>query len=215
MSRSLLDVVQDVLTRTYRIEPLRDPGRFVLGEHGWRRRPRPPEGSPDDAQLLVEERERAVRLGVYFPRSMIATLEAHPPQRGLNQANVDAFATFVEEVDHLLTVADRWRRGRPVSRVELELQANVSKHLVLSRFLAGRRRRLCDGRRAWLHAHLFGRVEWTDDDPAVRARYRDAARWAVRFLERWRALAPAKRVASLRRFHRATMGEKLDWIRAA
>ena len=59
---------------------------------------------------------------------------------------------------------------------ELELHANVSKHLVLARFLAGsgRAARSSAAARAWLRWHLFhkGNAQRTTE-PDVRARYRE------------------------------------------
>jgi hypothetical protein len=88
---------------------------------------------------------------------MIRHLEAKPPQRGVNEDNVDAFAVLVEELDHLLVTAERAHAGRGVSLLELEIQANVSKELVLSRFLTRRGRISDDDRRAWVKISRFTR----------------------------------------------------------
>jgi hypothetical protein len=143
---------------------------------------------------------------------MIRRLEERPPQRGLNDENIDAFAALVEELDHLLVTAERAHAGRGVSLLELELQANVSKDLVLSRFLSRRRQRLDPVRRAWLRGHLFHARTYCDDDPCVRGRYDDAARFALRFLRMLERLPVARRVEALRRFHRAPLQGKLEMI---
>ena len=89
------------------------------------------------ARTLVRETDEGLRASIYYPDRLIRVLEQHPPQHGLCDANVDAFATLVEELDHFLMIVARARSGRPLTLFELELHANVSKHLVLSRFLAG------------------------------------------------------------------------------
>ena len=94
--------------------------------------------------------ENELRASIYFPDPMIRLLERHPPQRGLGTVNVDAFATLVEEIDHLLLIAERSRMGRPVTLFELELHANVSKYLVGARFLVDADGGLAPERRDWL-----------------------------------------------------------------
>ena len=46
---------------------------------------------------------------------------------------------LVEELDHFLVLAARTRRGVPVSLLELELHANVTKDLVVRRMTFGTR----------------------------------------------------------------------------
>lgn len=211
MTRSLLEAVQALLTRTYRLTaPLEAIGRYVIGDEGLRLfyDGRPQEvrsAAGDGARLLVRDDGGAVRACIYYPDAMIAALEASPPQRGLHDGNVHAFAVLVEELDHLLTAADRAHVGRSISFLELELHANVSKYLVLARFAAGRRGRVPPERRAWLRHRLFEEVEYADADPAVRRRYRDAARFAVRFLDRLEGERPPVRLDALRSFHRAPL----------
>ena len=224
-SPSLLESVQRLLERTYRMQSgIDDPGRYVIGDRGYAmlyaERQSTGEaaraGSIDGsgAQVLVRESADGLRACIYYPDRLIEHLERFPPQRGVGEENVDAFAALVEELDHLLLLAERKRNDRPVTLFELELHANVSKHLVLSRFLAGVGGRVSEPRRRWLRHHLFDKRRYEGADPAVRVRYRDAARWAVRFVQRLPALAPAGRIDALRGFHAAPAQEKLRWIRS-
>lgn len=219
---SLLELVQGLLERTYRMRTgVEDLARFVIGDSGYRVLYGDPQAGAfaaaadgSGARTLVRETSQGVRACVYYPDGLIRTLERYPPQRGLGDENVDSFADLVEELDHLLVVAERSREGRETTLFELELHANVSKHLVLSRFLAGRHRRLAESRRRWLRHHLFEKIRYCDSDPAVRARYRDAARFAVRMIDRIGRLRPAERLRALRRFHRAPSQEKVRLIRS-
>lgn len=219
---SLLEDVQAVLERTYRMHTgVADIGRFVIGDVGYRELYRESavtastgeaESTGMGARTLIRDTSEGLRVCIYYPDAMIQRLEAHPPQRGVTDDNVDAFAVLVEEVDHLLCVAERAWEGRAVSLFELELHANVSKHMVLARFVAGRRRALDERRRTWLKYHLFHKASPADADLEVRGRYRDAARWALRFVEAGRRLAPARRIDLLRRFHVAGSAGKIELI---
>jgi hypothetical protein len=158
----------------------------------------------------VRETGAGLRACIYYPDAMIRCLEERPPQRGLDDDNVDAFAVLVEELDHLLVAAERAHAGRGVSLIELEIQANVSKDLVLSRFLARRGRRLARERTDWLRHHLFHARRYTDPDPEIRTRYDDASRVALRFLRSLERLPAGERVARLRRFHKAPLAGKME-----
>jgi hypothetical protein len=212
----LLDTLCRLLRRTYALTaPLLPIGRYIIGDAGLRalypngeREVR--SGAQAGARLLVRDSGSGVRACIYYPDTMIRCLEENPPQRGLDEDNVDAFAVLVEELDHLLVAAERAHTGRGVSLLELELQANVSKDLVLSRFLARRGRRLDRNRRAWLRYHLFDSRTYCDEDPEVRERYIEASRLALRFLRSLEQRPLGSRVESLRRFHRAPLAGKLE-----
>ncbi len=125
---------------------------------------------------------------------------------------MQAFATLVEELDHLLLIAERSQLRRPVSLLELELHANVTKELVLTRFLAGSGTRLRQEHRVWLRHQLFEGCRYCDEEATVRARYREAARWAVRFLNALVELDAAQRLRLLRRFHALDTPGKIELI---
>ena len=216
----LLDTLCGLLRRTYALTaPLLPIGCYVIGDAGLRALyPKGEQevrsGSGAGARLLVRDSDSGVRACIYYPDAMIRCLEDKPPQRGLDEDNIDAFAVLVEELDHLLVAAERAHAGRGVSLLELEVQANVSKHLVLSRFLARRGRRLDKHRRAWLRYHLFDGRTYCDDDPEIRDRYNEASRLALRFLRSLEQLPPGRRVETLRRFHRASLAGKLELSKA-
>lgn len=215
---SLLESVQGLLERTYRMSPLSGIARFVVGDVGYRRfyggvdALAGPASAAHGARVLVRETGDGVRASLYLPDDLVRALEASPPQRGLNDSNVDAFATLVEETDHLLCIAERTAERREVSCFELELHADVSKYLVLSRFLSPRRDRVGERRKIWLKWHLFEKARFDDEDPVVRRRYHDASRWAMRLLRALERRRAAERVELLRRFHAASASAKLELI---
>ncbi|HEX6853524.1 MAG TPA: hypothetical protein VF139_19160 [Candidatus Polarisedimenticolaceae bacterium] len=216
----LLRVVQGLLERTYgRTTSVGDVARFVIGDAGYRRlysgaEVRTVAGDGDQgARTLVRETDDGVRASIYYPDALISILESHPPQHGVGEENVDAFGALVEEVDHLLLIAERVEAHRPFTLLELEFHANVSKELVLARFLAGRRPRLERRERLWLRWHLFHKADWEHHAPEVRSRYHDAARFGLRFLERLEGRSTAERLRTLRRFHASGLDGKLAMAR--
>jgi len=227
----LIQSLQALLERTYRMETgIADAAAFVIGDQGYRelygaasRAPHAPSadtvGSAGPggagARVLVREGSGSVAACIYYPDALIRGLEERPPTQGLTDANIDAFATFVEELDHFLLLAERVRLGRPVTLLELEMHANVTKFLVCALFLTagrgrGRRAPLPALDRVWLLWHLFEKVTFAEPDPQVQARYRAAARFARRFLDNLDEVGtPAARLERLRLFHDATHEQKL------
>jgi hypothetical protein len=216
MRRPLLESLCGLLRRTYALTaPLAPIGAYVIGDAGLRALYRGGgdevgSAAGDGARLLVRETGSGVRACIYYPDAMISRLEARPPQCGLDEDNVDAFAVLVEELDHLLVAAERASAGRGVSLLELEVQANVSKDLVLSRFLVPGGPRVDPGRRLWLRGHLFHARTYCDQDETVRTRYEDASRMALRFLESLERRPAGTRLETLRRFHRAPLSGKAE-----
>ena len=208
--RSLLETMQAWIERTYLMETgIRCIERYVLGDRGYRRHYG---GCPirtmignehGEAKVLVREGPGRVRAALYYPDALIAQLEQRHPFRGLDSGNIDAFGVFVEELDHLLTLADKAGKGRSVSLFELELHANVTKYYVAKQVvvrISGEPRLSNDDRR-WLRHHLFGKVAHEASEPAVAERYRDAKRIGVRYIDYLEGLEGSARLRELRAFH--------------
>ena len=176
-------------------------------------------GSAAGARVLVRDGSGSVAACIYYPDALIAHLERFPPGQGIGDENIDAFAAFVEELDHFLVLAERVRLGRPVSLLELELHANVTKYLVCALFLAraaGRGDRsgsLDASARAWLLWHLFEKVTFAEPEPQVQERYCDASRFGRRVIDRLeREKDRVTRLALLRAFHDAGGQDKLTLL---
>ena len=222
---SLLEQVRGLLERSYHhhTASLGSLAPFFLGDEGYRRLVQRREvmevvrsgAGTAGARLLIRQRpDGGLRVSLYYPDHLIRTLERDDPSRGLGVHNVDAFAVFVEELDHLLLLAARSRGGPPLSMLEMELHANVSKELVLRHFLARLEgvQRLPGVAVAWVRFHLFEKRHFSDPDPAIRRRYQDATRYAVRYLRHLDGLAPHRRLRSLRQFSRMSAQAKLRAI---
>ena len=215
---SLVDALGVLLQRTYDIAPevLGAVSRFIVGDEGHRRLVRRArvvervDRRRARARLLLQRREAGWSATLYLPNDLVARLENSDPRCSLDASNVDDFLVLVEEIDHLVTFADRacWG-GAEVSLLELEWHAAVSKALVAAHFVArlSGRTTLAESERAFVDYHVFHKTSYPRD--ALGERYREAERLAYRFLLDLRSLKPAERVRRLRRFHRASHHEKL------
>ena len=116
-----------------------------------------------------------------------------------DQADPD---TVVEETSHLLCLAWHAVRGRRVSRLQLELQAEVDRYAVAR----------VSGTDPLRHFSSFAWAAWMDAE--TRHRYRTAHRVAQRYCRRLEARFPLRAdtpawLAELRRFYRAAPDAKL------
>lgn len=229
---SLVERLQGIIERTYDLQTgVRDIGRFLIGDTGYRHlyerldamgRIEQKVGalaagaSGTGARTLLRESDGALAVTVYYPDHLIACLERNDPTRRLDDGNVDAFNVLVEELDHLLVIAERYRSQGVTSLLDLELHANVTKYLVLKLFVGRMRRvtRLSETDAAWIRWHLFEKAEFVEPDPQVRERYREASRFAARYVRALDSMPSRERPAELRRFHRMPPQSKIAHITA-
>jgi hypothetical protein len=132
-----------------------------------------------------------------------------PPAKG--DGDGDLWLQLVEGVSHFVYIAERARTGLPATRLELELQAEVDKFVLLSL-------RQAPGPRAPdMVEQLYRSVRFLDP-PGSEAgdRYRLANDLAARFVARLLERAAWSSVErELRRFYRSGQAEKIRLARAA
>ena len=122
----------------------------------------------------------------------------------------DSYLQVVEGVSHFVFLCERIRTGLLTSHLELELQAEVDK-LVLIRGATGPSRGAGN-----LHSQLYERVRFLHaEDSETGSRYRMANDVAARFTKRLEALPPGSRRRHLLTFYRASLSDKLHLARAA
>lgn len=180
----LLARVQNRLEGFYRLERIADVRDFVhtTGEGG-------------HETVLVRERDGELELAVMLPPE---PMEGEP-------LTLDGLLQVVEGVSHFLYVAERARRERRVTQLELELQAEVDKFVALW-FLRGNQR-LRRSARDQLET-LFGQVRYLHAaDTEQGARYRLANRLAARFVSS--SVRHGDCDSRFRRFHRAGQADKI------
>jgi hypothetical protein len=175
-------------------------------------------GTPET--LLVEEGEEGMNLALYLDADLLRRLADSAPLQRLHDGNLEDFCTALEGVSHFSCVTWCAARGRPVSVLALEMQAEIDKYAA-SVLLAGTQR---GGELAHeLHARLFEHVRFREDlaDDARRL-YEAANRYAARFCRRLedrflrrRRARVLEMLAELRRFYRLDDVGKLRAVQAA
>lgn len=226
---TLLSIVHRLIEGVYGTSPgTPDPAGHVIGDRGLERIQarfrvvRSVEDLPDTAidsgpRVLLRETAAGMALSIYYPDRLIERLEQRPPSQLLDAGNVDDFAAFIEELDHFVALAEGIRLSREISLLELETRANVSKALVLAHFISRLtdRPRLGPGDRVFIRYHLFEKTVVDEAQQAIRRRYRDAGRFAVRLLDRLEGLPARMRLPELRRWNALPAVLKIRELSAA
>jgi hypothetical protein len=221
MNPALLLALQTIIERSYGMPRIiENAGAFLIGDHGFRLHyrahpPGPLQEQHTGARLLVRADPILLRVSLYYPDALVRHLERNDPRAGIGDDNIDAFATLVEELDHLLTLASRASEGRPVSLLELEHHAAVTKYLLVVHFL-GRltgRRRVPAFYRTWARHHILEKYAVGCGEEGER--YQEAARMAGRYLSYFERLPQPARGAELRAFHSRTFGEQVSLLARA
>jgi hypothetical protein len=176
---------------------------------------------PTDEELIVAQPEEGdtgeIAMSLYLDPELLERLARADPMERLHDGNVADYWTALEGVSHFVYLA--WNAGhdKPVSLLELEMQAEVDKY-VGSYWLM--RRQFPDRFPAELLRLLFER---TRIDPRLAAGredlYREASRYAEKFCRRLeqslrgaRGRSQAEVLTELRRFYRLTNARKVAHI---
>lgn len=185
--RALAAAVQGGLERLYQLERVVDVHAYL----------RPAEGGEREA-LLVRETEDGLEMALRVPQLV-------------GEAALDPLCQIIEGVSHFVYLSHRANADREATQLELELQAEVDKYVVL----AASMKKLDVRTSASLRARLYEQVSFSDDpESELGARYRMANRLAGRFARHLehRFLATRRFSAmreELRRFYRMGQEEKL------
>jgi hypothetical protein len=160
----------------------------------------------DDSRetLLLREKDGELEIALVLPGVTAV---------GPGSSARDVWLQLVEGVSHFVYIAERARTDLPATRLELELQAEVDKFVLLAPWRrpahASRCRALLD--------QLYAKVRFLDP-PGSEAhdRYRLANDLAARFVSRLLGRGGWNRVAhELRRFYRSGQAEKIRLASAA
>jgi hypothetical protein len=162
---ALASRVQAGLERVYHLDRVADVSDFVA----------PADAGSREALLVRQASDGGVEMRVQLP----------PLGEGADgDARLDALCQIIEGVSHFVYVADRARADRNTTQLELELQAEVDKWVVLAASMSA----FDVSRSAALRSSLYERIAMVHDETTeLGERYRvanDAANRFVRHLER-------------------------------
>lgn len=169
-------------------------------------------------QLLVHELGDEVSIGLFIDERVLDNLVAHDPGRGLGEHNFGDFLLALEGVSHFVYAVHCAHHARPVSALELELQAEVDKYVTCLLMSEPHSRSVSTA----LRHRLFGEPCYEPDlDEDEASRYQAANDNAHRYAAYLEESFVARRqlpqmLAELRRFYRRPLAQKLaDIARAA
>ena len=214
----LLSRLQSLISGIYDVSITHDVYDFLVTDRG--QLPATAPTSESDEELFVTQAAGEggeVGVSLYLDPALLERLQVADPLVRLHDGNVADYWTALEGVSHFLYLA--WNAGhdRPVSLLELEMQAEVDKY-VSSYWLM---REQFPGRfPAELMNVLFERTRIDSRLACGReSLYREATRYAQKFCRRLeQSLRGARResdgevLAELRRFYRLTNLRKLAHI---
>ena len=134
-----------------------------------------------DETVLVNEDDDGMSLSVYLDQDMLQRLVDQKPLESLQAGYLRDFWTVLEGVSHFTCLTHRAHSEKPVTLLELELQAEVDKFVATWLLAAGQGDTALLGR---LHGWLFDHVSFHPDlDTGQQERYRAAncriSRWQV------------------------------------
>ncbi|MEP7242210.1 MAG: hypothetical protein ABI885_00840 [Gammaproteobacteria bacterium] len=202
----ILRQLQDLIGAIYDVKVTHDVYDFLVTDRA--HLPHAARCGTHDEQLILAEQPDAVGVSLYLDPALLERLSLADPMVRLNEENVADYWTALEGVSHFLYFA--WNAGhdRPVSLLELELQAEIDKYVASYLLL---KRQFPERFPAELLRLLFER---TRVDPQLnegqQALYRAASRHAEKFCRRLdRSLRGSRReefehevLAELRRVYR-------------
>lgn len=128
--------------------------------------------------LYIYQHPKTIELGLFIEPSLLKTLEHHNPLKGLSAKNLSPFCTALEGVSHFLYLLGRVALRQPVTRLELELQAEIDKYLLTSALYHRHFHRYPP----FLFQYLFENFQWCQSVTlSSRQRYQQANRFAAKF----------------------------------
>lgn len=180
--------IQNKLAKLYRVEAPAVDGFVRESESG-------------REVLELRQNRGSLDLALYLPR------EAMTPDANVS---LDLYCQVAEGVSHFLYLVERARRRLPTTQLELELQAEVDKYLMVREALSH-----VPAVNGELRDRLFGNVRFLHDAGSEQGdRYRAANHFAARFVGTLSS-SQGDPPTRLRRFFDAGQREKIEMVMAA
>ncbi len=212
-SASVLESIKNELERVYEIHVPLAIQDFLTTDRDTASALSDSESVTSNEVLFVLQDDEDAYLTLYIDGTILEHLDSDNPLHALHDGNLASFCVALEGVSHFTYLA--WRAGfdRPVTQLELEMQAEVDK-FVASRLLM--ERQAAGNASSDLRERLFEQVSYRSDlDAPSRERYETANSYAGRYCQRlnarWHASGSAV-TRDLRRFYRLDQRQKIRHI---
>jgi len=199
--RAVAAAIQRSLERLYQLDRVADVKAFV----------QPAEDGEREALLVRQGEDGTVEMALRLPNLGKKELDV------TTDADLDPLCQIIEGVSHFVYLADRAEGGREATQLEMELQAEVDKYVVLAASLGA----VDERRSARLRTRLYEAVTFEHPPDTERGeRYRLAnglaSRFAFRLEQRYLARGRFEAMREeLRLFYRMGQEEKIRFGRAA
>ena len=211
----MLQALQNLLTTIYDVPLPHDVAEYLLTDRS--RLPPQLQANEADEQVLVAADGETLWVSVFLDPSVLQRLTEANPFDALHEGNIGDYWTALEGVSHFLYLLWNAAYERPVTLLELELQAEVDKYVASLWLLREQNPRRFP---VELHHVLFeqARVDHALAGERIHM-YRCANDYAARFcrrlartMESRSVSARAEAVSELRRFYRLYRPRKLRHI---
>lgn len=209
----LLGALQSLLDEVYDLDLPYDVADFLTTDAGFAQAV-DRGGRSLEEKLLIAEADGEANVSLYLEQRLLDRLESNDPMAKLDGANLEDFWTAFEGVSHFTYYVWNARLEKPVTLLEMELQAEVDKFVATALLLLRQGGRQPPNLHKWLFElpKFDERLEGAELD-----RYRSANRYAGKYCRR---LAPALAqspadvavMRELRRFYRLSQTPKIEHI---
>lgn len=128
--------------------------------------------------LLIRQMGNEIELGLFISPAILLSLQKQNPFQKLDNHNLKNFMIAVEGVSHFIYLVMKVKLNQPVSQLELELQAEIDKYLLVG-FLFFQHQGKIPG---FLFSYLFENFRCTPFlNQEAKFRYLEANRLATKF----------------------------------
>ena len=215
MDTTTLASLQESLAEIYDLPATPDIAQFLLTDRA--SLASVAQARATDEQLIVAVDGDTLSMALYIDAQVLERLAHHDPFDSLTHENLADYLTVAEGVSHFVYVA--WNAGfdKPVTLLELELQAEIDKYVLCAWLLRAQGRGRVPRE---LHRALFDRTRVDAVAAGDRAGlYHTASCYAARFCRRVAARlarrtrgATGELLTELRRFYRWGNAHKMRHI---
>lgn len=167
-------------------------------------------------KLLVYEDEDGLNLSLYLDEEVAGLFDEVHYHEQLDRQKLEEFCLALEGISHFLYLTWNATHDRAVTMMEMELQAEVDKFILLSRYF---RERSLDPSPGQLRRLLFESAAYHESlDHEERKRYYDASEYAHKYCRNLESRYFNERgkeplLNELRRFYRLNKRDKIDRIK--